>query len=173
MFSRAVLPGMIERNRGAIINVSSLSAWFQSAGNVHYGSTKCFLTVFSMALQQELLGTNVCVQALCPGFVRTEFHDTNAMKGFKMQYGSSGRMWMSADEVVKCSLRRLYGKQVVVVPGLGYSIVGRLAQMPVLRPLIQWLVRVPRLPPSTAPDSQPYPVPVLTMQKTSEIMANS
>src|SRR5262245_50214117 len=56
ILTRAVLPGMIERNRGAIINVSSAAAWFHSAGNVAYGSTKCYLAVFSMALQQELRG---------------------------------------------------------------------------------------------------------------------
>src|SRR4051812_28946997 len=62
VLTHAVLAGMLQRNRGAIINVSSMAAWFQSAGNVHYGSTKCFLAMFSLSLHQELRGTNVRVQ---------------------------------------------------------------------------------------------------------------
>lgn len=145
ILTRAAIPGMIRRNRGAIINVSSLSAWFQSAGNVSYGATKCFLAVFSMALQQELRGTDVRVQALCPGFVRTEFHDAESMKGFNLRCAPAAHLWMSPDEVVNCSLRRLSSNQVVVIPGFGYSLVGRLARMPVLQPLMRWVTRVPRL----------------------------
>ena len=59
MLTHAVLPGMIERDRGAIINVSSLAAWCYSAGSVQYSSTKSYLAVFSQALAQELRGTKV------------------------------------------------------------------------------------------------------------------
>ena len=59
LLTRAALPGMLQRNRGAIINVSSLSAWSFTAGNVQYASTKNYLSVFSQAIQQELLGTRV------------------------------------------------------------------------------------------------------------------
>jgi uncharacterized protein len=161
VLTRAVLPGMIERNRGAIINVSSLSAWFQSAGNVHYGSMKCFLAVFTTALAQELRGTNVRVQALCPGLIRTGFHDAESMKGFNLRCATAAHLWMSPDEVVNCSLRRLSGKQVIVIPGLWYSVLGRLAQMPMLQPLMQWIMQVPRLPPSPAPIVAPCPAPIV------------
>ncbi len=57
---------------------------------------------------------------------------------------ASARMWMSADEVADCSLRRLNGRQVIVIPGLGYRILGRLAQMPLLQPLMQWITQAPR-----------------------------
>jgi short-subunit dehydrogenase len=152
ILTRAALPGMLQRDRGAIINVSSISAWLQSAGNVQYGATKTFLTVFSTALNQELRGTNVRVQALCPGFVRTEFHDSHAMRGFKLRGGPPARFWMSADEVVNYSLRKLSAKQVIVIPGLAYRILGRLAQMPLLQPLIQWATRWPRF---AADEAQP------------------
>jgi len=165
MLTRAVLPGMIDRNRGAIINVSSLSAFLRGAGNVQYGSTKCFLASFSMALYQELRGSNVRVQALCPGFIRTEFHEATCMKGFTLQRVSAGRLWMTADEVVSCSLRKLRSQQVIVIPGMAYSIFGRLAQMPLLQPFMQWMTHVPRLPtfaplaPSLAPiASSPEPI---------------
>ncbi len=90
ILTQAVLPGMIERNSGGIINVSSLSAWFHSAGNVQYGSTKNYLAVFSRSLHQELRGTNVRVQALCPGFVRTEFHAAQSMQAFNLRRCSVG-----------------------------------------------------------------------------------
>ena len=151
VLTHAVLPGMLDRNSGAIINVSSVSAWFQSAGNAHYGSTKICLAAFTMALHQELRGTNIRVQALCPGFVRTEFHQAESMKGFE-RCSAGANMWAVADEVVECSLSRLSGKQVIVIPGFGYRIVGRLAQMPLLQPLMQRIARVPRMAPTAPPN---------------------
>jgi short-subunit dehydrogenase len=138
ILTHAVLPKMIERDRGAIINVSSLSAWFHTAGNVQYASTKTYLAVFSQALAQELRGTRVRVQALCPGFVRTEFHDADGMKGFDPRQVPR-RFWMSAEDVVDCSLQRLGGKQVIVFPGLRYRLLGRLMQMPLFQPFVQRL----------------------------------
>jgi short-subunit dehydrogenase len=143
--TRAMLPRMMERNRGSIINMASVGAFVQSTGNVGYGSTKSFLTFFSMTLAQELRGTDIRVQALCPGFVRTAFHDATGMKGFTTKT-IAGRLWMTADEVVECSLRRLNSKQVIVVPGLGYSVFVRLARMPLVQPLMRWFTHVPRLP---------------------------
>ena len=167
MLTRAVLPGMIERNCGAIINLSSLAAWLPSAGNVQYGSTKCYLAVFSTALHQELRGTNVRVQALCPGLVRTEFHDADTMKAFNLRYAPAPHLWMSAEEVVNCSLRRLSRKQVIVIPGLAYSILGRLAQMPVLQPLMQWATRGSRVAPSRGQTIEGCPAPALEVAKSA------
>jgi short-subunit dehydrogenase len=143
VLTRAVVPKMIERNSGAIINVSSLSAWFHSAGNVQYAATKSYLAIFSAALDQELRGTNVFVQALCPGFIRTGFHQQECMQAFRLRKAPAEHLWMTAEEVVNCSLRKLGKRQVIVVPGLGYSILGRLARMPLLQPLAQWLARSP------------------------------
>jgi uncharacterized protein len=157
---QAVLPGMIHRNRGGIINVSSLSAWLHSAGNVQYGSTKNYLAVFSQSLQQELRGTNVRVQALCPGFIRTGFHAADSMQAFKLRRPPSARMWKSADEVAECSLRRLNGKQVIVIPGFRYRVLGRLAQMPLLQPLMQWITRAPRSVSSTVQPVERCPEPM-------------
>ena len=158
MLTRAVLPGMVERNRGNIINVSSIGAWFHSAGNVQYGATKNFLAVFSQSLQQELRGTNVRVQALCPGFVRTGFHAEDSMKAFKLRRSPAENLWMTADDVVECSLRSMHRKRVIVTPGIGYRIVGRLAQMPFLQPLMQWITRAPRSVPKPMPRAEAEPV---------------
>jgi uncharacterized protein len=144
ILTRAVLPTLVARDTGGIINVSSLSAWFQSAGNTQYSSTKNYLAVFSTALREELRGTNVRVQALCPGFVRTEFHDAECMKGFKLRCAPAAHLWMTPDEVVDYSLRCFSSNRVVVIPGMGYRILGRLAQMPMLQPLMQRITRLPR-----------------------------
>jgi uncharacterized protein len=156
LLTHAVLPGMLQRNSGAIINVSSVSAWFHSAGNAHYGSTKICLAVFTATLNEELRGTNVRVQALCPGFVRTQFHQAESMKDFQ-RFSPAANMWAAADEVVECSLRRLSRKQVIVIPGFGYRIIGRLAQMPVLQPLMRRITRVPRTTPASPTPASPTP----------------
>jgi short-subunit dehydrogenase len=165
ILTRAVLKGMIERDRGAVINVASVSAWFQSACNVQYSSTKCYLAAFSLALAQELRGTNVRVQALCPGFIRTEFHEAESMKGFNVRCTPPGHLWMSADDVAGCSLRQLTGRRVIVIPGFGYGILGRLAQMPMLQPLMQWATRAPRVPQSAR---QPTAMQPSTLQPNTE-----
>jgi short-subunit dehydrogenase len=169
MLTRAVLPGMIQRNSGGIINVSSVGAWFQSAGNTQYGSTKNYLAMFSMALNQELRGTNVHVQALCPGFTRTGFHGAESMKGYDSRCAPAAHMWMSADRVVNQSLRKFFRRSarrpVVVVPGFGYRIVSRLAQMPLLRPLMQRLTRLPRGAASSAQVAEQFPVAPISVAK--------
>jgi hypothetical protein len=115
--TRAALPGMMARRRGAIINVSSIAGMVPIPGSATYSSTKAYLNVFSEALQAELTGTGVKVQALCPGFTHTGFHDTPEHRG----YGRSRipeALWMTAEEVAEGSLGALDRRQVVFVPGL-------------------------------------------------------
>ena len=162
ILTRAVLPGMLERNRGNIINLSSVGGWFHSAGNVQYGATKNYLAVFSQSLEQELRDTNVHVQALCPGFVRTEFHAADCMKAYQARKPHAAHLWMTPDEVVAYSLKKLNSKQVIVIPGIGYRLIGRLARMPLFQSLFSWITRAPRFAPSqtpspTQPASQPKP----------------
>ena len=71
--TRFVLPGMVERNRGHIVNISSTAgAWPYPGGNV-YGGTKAFVTQFSRNLRCDLLGTRVRVSCIQPGMAETEF----------------------------------------------------------------------------------------------------
>lgn len=71
--TRFALPGMVERNRGHIINISSTAgAWPYPGGNV-YGGTKAFVTQFSRNLRCDLLGTRVRVSCIQPGMAETEF----------------------------------------------------------------------------------------------------
>jgi short-subunit dehydrogenase len=113
---RAAIPFMREQGGGHIINVSSLGAFLPGRGPAVYGATKAFLNHFSLALQQELAGTGIEVQALCPGYIRTEFHEDMAAAGFDRSR-IPDEMWMEASEVVSASLDALGSGRVLVVPG--------------------------------------------------------
>jgi len=117
--TRAALPVMVENGRGYMINVSSISAFHPAAGESVYSATKAFLVNFSESLATELNGRGVKVQALCPGFVHTEFHDSEAYRKIRVKERLPGFMWMNASEVVQVSLKALKGSRVVVVPGFG------------------------------------------------------
>jgi len=132
--AHSVLPGMITRKRGRIINVASVAA-FLPFGSVLYPSTKAFLVSFSQALQTELHGTGIRVQALCPGFTYTEFHDVIYMdRKIVPKF-----MWMSASSIVSTSLKALPRGPVIVVPGWQYRIIVALARFPLSSSIVQWV----------------------------------
>ena len=119
--SQAALPVLLGKRSGGIINVSSVASFLYSAGNVNYCATKAYLTSFSEGLAAELVGTGVKVQALCPGFTRSEFHDR--MKASTKELPPTW-MWMSAEAVVNASLRALRrGRPVLCIPGFRYKLV--------------------------------------------------
>jgi short-subunit dehydrogenase len=114
--TRAVLPGMIRRGGGAIVNVSSVAGFARSANNVSYCATKAWMNAFSEGLWLELQGTGVTVQALCPGFTYTEFHDVMGVDRAKHPRW----MWLDAGFVVGESLRNL--SKLYVVPDWKYRL---------------------------------------------------
>lgn len=117
--SWSAVKGMVKRGAGGIINVSSIAAFFPSGGGSTYTATKVYLNNFSEALAAELHGTGVKVQALCPGFTYSEFHDTPEYEGFDRGQIPKA-LWMSAEDVVAESLAALAGDDVIVVPGRQY-----------------------------------------------------
>lgn len=126
--SQAALPTLLQNRRGAIVNVSSVASFLFSAYNVNYCATKAYLTSFSEGLAAELAGTGVQVQALCPGFTRSEFHQR-----MELDVGDiPGWMWLSAESVVDASLANLdRGGPVVCIPGFRYRfLVGLLRLSP-------------------------------------------
>jgi short-subunit dehydrogenase len=110
----AALACMVPQGRGGVINVSSVAAFGQSPGNVSYSSTKAWMNSFTVGIGMELrdLNSAVKVQALCPGFTRTEFHETLGMDPRKIP----NILCMHADEVVETSLKELESGKVIVVP---------------------------------------------------------
>lgn len=111
----AVLPGMKERNKGVVINVSSVAGWI--AGGT-YSASKSYLTVLSESLHTELAGTHVKVCALCPGFTRTEFHQRGRMS----MKGLPAFMWLNADTLVATAWKEAVAGKAVSVPGWQYQI---------------------------------------------------
>jgi short-subunit dehydrogenase len=116
--SHAALPAMVKRDRGAIINVSSVAAFSATPGGVSYSATKAWMNNFTegVALELAIAGSHVRAQALCPGFTITEFHDVIQADRGKIPRG----WWMDADRVVADSLDALDSGRVIVIPGLRY-----------------------------------------------------
>jgi short-subunit dehydrogenase len=112
----AVLPEMIERGRGTIINVSSAGAFLPSPKTVTYSGTKAYLVAFTESLHMELEGTGVQVQVVCPGLTRTDMHVRLGIpEAATTDWGPF--KWISTQEVVDCSLRCLKKKRVLCLPG--------------------------------------------------------
>lgn len=131
----AALPGMLEKNHGIVINVASVAGLSKSSRGSIYGPTKAFLVYFSHSLHKQLKKTNIVVQALCPGYTYSGFHQTEEYKSVgKNPYKTTPKfLWMSAEEVVDYSLKKTKKKQVVVIPGLKYRIITRLIRWGIIR----------------------------------------
>jgi short-subunit dehydrogenase len=116
--AHAVLPGMIARKQGRILNVASTAAFQPGPGMAVYFATKAFVLSFSEALHEEVKKDGVIISALCPGPTATEFGE---VAGFKPS-GASAKFFLenAADSasVVKAGLDGLEGGQAIVVPGL-------------------------------------------------------
>jgi len=119
--THAVLAGMVARRSGAVINVASVAGFLTSPGAVSYGASKCWINAFTEGIWMELRGTGspVRVQALCPGFTYSEFHDVAGMDRTKLAPKS---WWYSAEQVVQASLAGLERDRVFVIPGFRYRV---------------------------------------------------
>lgn len=127
--THAVVPRMMERGFGVIINVSSIAGWITGGT---YSAAKAWVTVFSESLAQELAGSGVWVTAVCPGFVHTEFHDRAGMDMSNVP----DWMWLEAEQVVEQAMRDVSRNRPISVAGAQYkalSTVVRYAPRPVVR----------------------------------------
>ena len=110
-----VLPGMKERNKGVVINVSSVASFI--AGGT-YSASKSYMTVLSESINTELSPTNVKVSALCPGFTRTEFHQRARMS----MKGLPNFMWLNSDALVERAWKDALKGEAVSIPGWQYRV---------------------------------------------------
>lgn len=120
--THAALRNLVPRDFGAIINVSSVSAFVRIAGTVSYAATKTWMNTFTEGLYLELRGmrSKVTVQALCPGYTHSEFHQKLGVNGQDKANNSS--LWLTAEQVVEASLEGLIRKKLFVVPGWRYGL---------------------------------------------------
>ena len=112
--AHAVLPGMIERKSGAILNVASTAAFQPGPGMAVYFATKAFVLSFSEALHEEVKRHGVTVTALCPGPTATEFGEVAGWGGHPLV----DRLTATSPDVVRAGLDGLDKGKAVVVPGL-------------------------------------------------------
>lgn len=124
--SKRMLPWMLERKRGYILNVASLSAFTPGPVMAMYFASKSFLLSFSEALWEECRDTGVTVTALCPGSVRTEFQ-TSA--GLSTKARTSGTAPVAVERVVDDALRGLFAGARVVIPGYQARIAAMLSRV--------------------------------------------
>lgn len=131
------LPGMVERGRGAIINIASLAAFQPMPGAAIYAAGKAFVLSFSEAIRTELRGSGVTVTAVCPGPVKTEFTEAAGMSG--VEETTPDAIWMSAEEIGRAAVDGAARDKRVVVPGpinRAQSMLGQHAPRALALPLI-------------------------------------
>lgn len=117
------LPGMIERDCGAILNVSSLAGFLPVPGQAAYAAAKAFVLSYTEGLRGELRGTGVTATALCPGPVATGFDDAAGFDFGERAAVLPGFMWKSAEDVARAGLDGLAADKCRVVPGRVNNIV--------------------------------------------------
>ncbi len=117
----SALRNMVLHDFGAIVNVASVSSFIRSPGSTSYSATKAWMTAFTEGLYIDLrqIHSTVAVQALCPGFTYSEFHDAMGAERYKI---AGPGWWLTAEEVVDASIDGLKRRKLFVVPGWRYKV---------------------------------------------------
>jgi short-subunit dehydrogenase len=138
MLARALLPAMIEKKRGAILNVSSSAGFLPIRKMAVYAASKSYVTSFSDAIRGEVRKQGIVVSALCPGPVDTEFSSVARRSIGKQPYPSPSLMHMPVEAVVRAGLAGIENNKPLVIPGIVMKIamlLVRLTPMAILRRL--------------------------------------
>ena len=111
-----VIPGMVERGAGAIVNVGSLAAFSPGvAGNSLYPGVKGLMVKFSQSLDAEYRAAGLKVTVTCPGFTKTEFAQQAGIH--EIMQREHRRLWQTPEQVVAATIRGNERGKVVVIPG--------------------------------------------------------
>lgn len=111
------LPGMVERGRGAVLNVASTAAFQPLPGQAGYAASKSFVLSYTQAVAEEVRGSGVTVTALCPGPVETEFGEVAGLEGGQAGDALPRFMWVDAAAVAKAGIDAMAKGRMVVIPG--------------------------------------------------------
>jgi len=130
VLTHEVLPNMINRNLGIVLNISSIAAWLPTGS---YAAAKSYVTSFTEAIAAELKGTKVQVTAVAPGFTKTKFFDRSQMKDDEVP----SWLWLTPEQVAKESLKDARSGQVISVPGAQYKAMSTVSRT-LPRPLIRY-----------------------------------
>lgn len=122
------LPGMVERGRGAVLNVASTAAFQPLPGQAGYAAGKAFVLSYTRSLSGELRGTGVTATALCPGPVKTEFSDVAGFTG-EDETALPSFMWERADAVARVGVDALDRGRTVAIPGTANRVVALAASL--------------------------------------------
>jgi uncharacterized protein len=127
--THAALANLVPRGQAGtgVINVSSVAAFGPGPQNITYNATKAWMNAFTDGLTTELAGRSspVTVQALCPGFTLSEFHDVVGMDRASVP----SWLWMTADFVAEQSLRGFDRRKLIVIPGWRYKAIVALLKL--------------------------------------------
>ncbi|HWM40456.1 MAG TPA: SDR family oxidoreductase [Streptomyces sp.] len=110
----AATKSMRTRGRGGVVNVASVAA-FVPRGT--YGASKAWVVQFTQGAAKDLTGSGLRLMALCPGFVRTEFHERAGMDAGSVP----GWMWLNADNVVDAAMKDLARGRSLSIPDARYK----------------------------------------------------
>jgi short-subunit dehydrogenase len=133
------LSGMVERGRGAILNVASTAAFQPIPGQAAYAAAKAFVLAYTHAVRAEVKPAGVAVSALCPGPVHTGFVEAAGFNEADADTALPRFMWVPSPEVAKAAVDGLDRGRAVVIPGASNRIAAGLAYLtprPVLLPIL-------------------------------------
>jgi short-subunit dehydrogenase len=133
------LPGMVERGRGALLNVSSTAAFQPLPGQAAYAAGKAFVLSYTQALAGELRGTGVTATALCPGPVHTGFADTAGLKPDEDPLPKI--LWVDARAVAEAAVDGMAHGRLVVIPGTANRVASVLSHLTPRTLLLPFLAR--------------------------------
>lgn len=136
-----VLPGMVARQRGAVLNVASTGAFQPLPGQAGYGACKAFVLSYTQSLSGELRGTGVTASALCPGPVDTGFGERAGFAKADVEAALPSFMWKSVESVAKAGVDGLDKGHMVIIPGMANALAAAMARLIPNRRLVPLLAR--------------------------------
>jgi hypothetical protein len=136
-----VVPGMVARGRGAVLNVASVGAFGSVPGQATYGAAKGFVLSYTDAMREELRGTGVTAATLCPGPVRTGFGEGMGIPDDEAEKSLPKFLWKQPDEVAKTAIDGLASGKRVIIPGLANRIASSINQHAPRRLLLRLVAR--------------------------------